>query len=404
MELFGTLGALAGHMVNIVNTFDLALITLGGCLTLLAGVALGLAFGKRKMQDNESELVAFPDLVAEVLQLMGSVGIVVDGSNKVVGTNSWAESFGLVARGLLVHAEIIDLVKRARAGSDIQSFEGVLSVGLAKEKVSVAAKSKLVAGDYVVVVLEDRTSDIRLDKTRRDFIENISHELKTPIGAIALLSEAIQEAGDDRVAVAKFAASLSKESSRLTFLVQDIIKLSRLQAEEVIAAAELVDLNEVVAEAIDRNEQLAANRKIRLVSEQAQRLEVFGNKEMLITAVKNLIENAITYSDPGSSVGIGCGVKQDIAEVAVTDSGSGISPENQQRIFERFYRADPSRSRDTGGTGLGLSIVKHVAKVHRGEVKLFSQVGVGSTFTLRIPLATAADPATGTIDLVSEGK
>jgi two-component system sensor histidine kinase SenX3 len=404
LELFGTLGGLAGHMVNIMNTFDLALITLGGCLTLLAGVALGWAFGKRKMQDNESELVAFPDLVAEVLQLMGSVGIVVDGSNKVVGTNSWAESFGLVARGLLVHAEIIDLVKRARSGSDIQSFEGVLSVGLAKEKVSVAAKSKLVAGDYVVVVLEDRTSDIRLDKTRRDFIENISHELKTPIGAIALLSEAIQEAGDDRVAVAKFAASLSKESSRLTFLVQDIIKLSRLQAEEVIAAAELVDLNEVVAEAIDRNEQLAANRKIRLVSEQAQRLEVFGNKEMLITAVKNLIENAITYSDPGSSVGIGCGVKQDIAEVAVTDSGSGISPENQQRIFERFYRADPSRSRDTGGTGLGLSIVKHVAKVHRGEVKLFSQVGVGSTFTLRIPLATAADPATGTIDLVSEGK
>ena len=391
-------------MVNIVNTFDLVLITLGGCLTLLAGVALGWAFGKRKMQDNESELVAFPDLVAEVLQLMGSVGIVVDGSNKVVGTNSWAESFGLVARGLLVHAEIIDLVKRARSGSDIQSFEGVLSVGLAKEKVSVAAKSKLVAGDYVVVVLEDRTSDIRLDKTRRDFIENISHELKTPIGAIALLSEAIQEAGDDRVAVAKFAASLSKESSRLTFLVQDIIKLSRLQAEEVIAAAELVDLNEVVAEAIDRNEQLAANRKIRLVSEQAQRLEVFGNKEMLITAVKNLIENAITYSDPGSSVGIGCGVKRDIAEVAVTDSGSGISPENQQRIFERFYRADPSRSRDTGGTGLGLSIVKHVAKVHRGEVKLFSQVGVGSTFTLRIPLATASDPATGTIDLVSEGK
>jgi two-component system sensor histidine kinase SenX3 len=335
---------------------------------------------------------------------MGSVGIVVDGSNKVVGTNSWAESFGLVARGLLVHGEIIDLVKRARSGSDIQSFDGVLSVGLAKEKVSVAAKSKLVAGDYVVVVLEDRTSDIRLDKTRRDFIENISHELKTPIGAIALLSEAIQEAGDDRVAVTKFAASLSKESSRLTFLVQDIIKLSRLQAEEVIAAAELVDLNEVVAEAIDRNEQLAANRKIRLVSEQAQRLEVFGNKEMLITAVKNLIENAITYSDPGSSVGIGCGVKRDIAEVAVTDSGSGISPENQQRIFERFYRADPSRSRDTGGTGLGLSIVKHVAKVHRGEVKLFSQVGVGSTFTLRIPLATASDPATGTIDLVSEGK
>jgi two-component system sensor histidine kinase SenX3 len=391
-------------MVNLVNTLDIVTITLGAVMTALAGVALGLALGKKSKNAKESESSSFPDLVAEVLELMGSVGIVVDASDKVVGTNSWAESFGLVDRGFLVHAEISDLVRRARLGSAIESFEGILRVGLAQEKVSVAAKSKLVAGDYVVLVLEDRTSDIRLDKTRRDFIENISHELKTPIGAIALLSEAIQEAGEDRAAVSKFAASLNKESSRLTLLVQDIIKLSRLQSEEVIAAAELVDLNEVVAEAIDRNEQLAANRKIRLVSEQAQRLEVFGNKEMLITAVKNLIENAITYSDPGSSVGIGCGVKQDIAEVAVTDSGSGISPENQQRIFERFYRADPSRSRDTGGTGLGLSIVKHVAKVHRGEVKLFSQVGVGSTFTLRIPLATAADPATGTIDLVSEGK
>jgi two-component system sensor histidine kinase SenX3 len=391
-------------MVNNVNTLGVEVIILGGVLALAAAAFFGWFLGKRKPQLIESEPDSFPDLIAEVLELMGSVGIVLDGSNRVVGTNSWAESFGLVARGLLVHAETVDLVKRARSGSDIESFEGVLRVGLAQEKISVAAKAKLVEGDYVVLVLEDRTSDIRLDKTRRDFIENISHELKTPIGAIALLSEAIQEAGDDQAAVAKFAASLNKESSRLTFLVQDIIKLSRLQSEEVLASAEIVNLNDVTAEAIDRNEQLAASRKIRLVSEQAPKLEVFGNKEMLITAVKNLVENAISYSDQGTSVGIGCGAKESIAEITVTDSGAGISPENQQRIFERFYRADPSRSRDTGGTGLGLSIVKHVAKIHRGEIKLFSQVGVGSTFTLRIPLATAADPATGTIDLVSEGK
>ena len=398
------MSSLAGHMVNNVNTLGVEVIILGGVVALAAAAFFGWFLGKRKPQLIESEPDSFPDLIAEVLELMGSVGIVLDGSNRVVGTNSWAESFGLVARGLLVHAETVDLVKRARSGSDIESFEGVLRVGLAQEKVSVAAKAKLVEGDYVVLVLEDRTSDIRLDKTRRDFIENISHELKTPIGAIALLSEAIQEAGDDQAAVAKFAASLNKESSRLTFLVQDIIKLSRLQSEEVLASAEIVNLNDVTAEAIDRNEQLAASRKIRLVSEQAPKLEVFGNKEMLITAVKNLVENAISYSDQGTSVGIGCGAKESIAEITVTDSGAGISPENQQRIFERFYRADPSRSRDTGGTGLGLSIVKHVAKIHRGEIKLFSQVGVGSTFTLRIPLATAADPATGTIDLVSEGK
>jgi two-component system sensor histidine kinase SenX3 len=391
-------------MVNIVNSFDVATIVLSGVLALVIGLVIGWFLGRQNKSVSESEPDSFPDLVGDVLELMGSVGIVVDGSSKVVGTNSWAESFGLVARGFLVHSELVDLVKRARSGSEIESFEGILRVGLAQEKVSVSAKSKLVEGDYVVLVLEDRTSDIRLDKTRRDFIENISHELKTPIGAIALLSEAIQEAGDDRAAVSKFAASLNKESSRLTFLVQDIIKLSRLQSEEVIADAELIDLNEVVADAIDRNEQLAANRKIRLVSEQAPKLEVFGNKEMLITAVKNLVENAISYSEPGTSVGIGCSAKESIAEITVTDSGAGISPENQERIFERFYRADPSRSRETGGTGLGLSIVKHVAKTHRGEIKLFSQVGVGSTFTLRVPLATASDPSTGTIDLVREGK
>jgi two-component system sensor histidine kinase SenX3 len=391
-------------MVNIVNSFDVVTIMLSGVLALVIGLVIGWFLGRQNKSVSESEPDSFPDLVGDVLELMGSVGIVVDGSSKVVGTNSWAESFGLVARGFLVHSELVDLVKRARSGSEIESFEGILRVGLAQEKVSVSAKSKLVEGDYVVLVLEDRTSDIRLDKTRRDFIENISHELKTPIGAIALLSEAIQEAGDDRAAVSKFAASLNKESSRLTFLVQDIIKLSRLQSEEVIADAELIDLNEVVADAIDRNEQLAANRKIRLVSEQAPKLEVFGNKEMLITAVKNLVENAISYSEPGTSVGIGCSAKESIAEITVTDSGAGISPENQERIFERFYRADPSRSRETGGTGLGLSIVKHVAKTHRGEIKLFSQVGVGSTFTLRVPLATASDPSTGTIDLVREGK
>ena len=398
------MGGLAGHMVNNVNTLDFLPIALGASLALLAGLGVGFAIGKKSNSESEAQPNSFPDLVAEVLELMGSVVLVVDRSNRVVGTNTWAESFGLVTRGFLVHEEMTDLVKRARAGSEIESFEGILRVGLAQEKVSVAAQAKLIYEDFVVLVLEDRSSDIRLDKTRRDFIENISHELKTPIGAIALLSEAIQEAGDDREAVSKFASSLNKESSRLTFLVQDIIKLSRLQSEEVIADAELVNLNEVIAEAIDRNEQLAAKSKIRLISEQATPLEVFGNKEMLITAVKNLVENAISYSEPGTSVGIGCSAKDSIAEIAVTDSGSGISPEHQERIFERFYRADPSRSRDTGGTGLGLSIVKHVAKIHRGEVKLFSQVGVGSTFTLRVPLSTASDPATGTIDLVREGK
>lgn len=391
------------HIVNLVNNFSLAVIFLSIAVAVIGAVIAGFAIGRRGFQvDADSDPIPFPTLAAEVLELFGSVGILLGQSNQVVRMNNRAESFGLVNRGTLVQQDLVELAQLARASKQVESFEGVLRFGLQQEKISISAKASLVANDYVVLVLEDRTKDIRLDKTRRDFIENISHELKTPIGAIALLSEAIQQAGDDKATIQKFAGNLGKESTRLALLVQDIIELSRLQSEEVLADAELVDLSTVVAEALDRNEQLANNRNVRLISEKRAGPEVFGNKEMLTAAVKNLVENAISYSDSGSQVGIGCSVKGSLAEIAVTDSGAGISAENQERVFERFFRVDPSRSRATGGTGLGLSIVKHVAKIHRGDVKLFSQLGVGSTFTIRIPLATAADPITGTIKVVPE--
>ncbi|MFM1994556.1 MAG: hypothetical protein RLZZ610_73 [Actinomycetota bacterium] len=386
-----------------MNNFSLAVIFLTIAVAVVGAAVAGFAIGRRGFQvDSNSDPIPFPTLAAEILELFGSVGILLGSSNQVVRMNNRAESFGLVIRGVLVQQDLIELASAARASKQVESFEGVLRFGLQQEKISVSAKASLVANDYIVLVLEDRTKDIRLDKTRRDFIENISHELKTPIGAIALLSEAIQQAGGDQATIEKFAGNLSKESSRLSLLVQDIIELSRLQSEEVLAEAELVDLSRVISEAIDRNEQLAAKRNVRIISEDRVGPEVYGNKEMLTAAVKNLIENAISYSDAGSQVGIGCTIKGPLAEIAVSDSGAGISAENQDRVFERFYRVDPSRSRETGGTGLGLSIVKHVAKIHRGDVKLFSQLGVGSTFTLRIPLATAADPVTGTIRVVSE--
>lgn len=386
-----------------MNNFSLAVIFLTIALAVVGAAVAGFAIGRGGFQaDSNSDPSPFPTLAAEILELFGSVGILLGASNQVIRMNNRAESFGFVTRGMLVQKDLIELAQLARSSKEVESFEGVLRFGLAQEKISVSAKASLVANDYVVLVLEDRTKDIRLDKTRRDFIENISHELKTPIGAIALLSEAITQAGDDRATIEKFAGNLHKEARRLSHLVQDIIELSRLQSEEVLAEAELVDLSSVVSEAVDRNEQLASKRNIRLLSEDGQGPEVFGNKEMLTAAVKNLIENAISYSEPGSQVGIGCTAKGPLAEIVVTDSGAGISAENQERVFERFYRIDPSRSRETGGTGLGLSIVKHVAKIHRGDVKLFSQLGVGSTFTIRIPLATAADPVTGTIKVVPE--
>jgi two-component system sensor histidine kinase SenX3 len=302
----------------------------------------------------------------------------------------------------LVQPELFDLVKQARSTKQVESFDGSINVGMKRSQLEVSAKASLVAGDYVVLVLEDQTQKSRLDKTRRDFIENISHELKTPIGAIALLAEAIQGADDDAETRNRFAGNLIKESNRLTHLVQDIIELSRVQSAEVLATAELIDVNQVIADAVERNEQAARSGNIRVLFQQEAGPEVYGNREMLTTAIKNLIENAINYSSAGSQVGVGSKLMGDVVEVSVTDSGAGISPENQPRVFERFFRVDSSRSRETGGTGLGLSIVKHVAKIHRGEVKLFSQPGVGSTFTLRIPLAKSSDPITGTIKVVAE--
>jgi two-component system sensor histidine kinase SenX3 len=243
-----------------------------------------------------------------------------------------------------------------------------------------------------MLLVDDRTESKQLEDTRRDFVANVSHELKTPIGAIGLLAEAIQGATDDSEMVKKFAESMQKESQRLANLVQELIQLSKVQGARVGENSTEVDLAAVITDAVDRNLLIAEQRNIRVVSSAEPGTVVLGDYEMLVTAVRNLIENAIVYSNPASQVGIGLKVVDGVAEIAVTDSGLGISESDQKRIFERFYRVDPSRSRETGGTGLGLSIVKHVAANHGGEVKLFSQPGVGSTFTLRLPIDTQEMP------------
>ena len=243
-----------------------------------------------------------------------------------------------------------------------------------------------------MLLVDDRTESKQLEDTRRDFVANVSHELKTPIGAIGLLAEAIQGATDDSEMVKKFAESMQKESQRLANLVQELIQLSKVQGARVGENSTEVDLAAVITDSVDRNLLVAEQRNIRVVSSAESGTVVMGDYEMLVTAVRNLIENAIVYSNPASQVGIGLKVVDGVAEIAVTDSGLGISESDQKRIFERFYRVDPSRSRETGGTGLGLSIVKHVAANHGGEIRLFSQPGVGSTFTLRLPIDTQEMP------------
>jgi two-component system sensor histidine kinase SenX3 len=200
------------------------------------------------------------------------------------------------------------------------------------------------------------------------------------------LSEAVLGAKDDPDSVVKFATRMQSEAKRLTDLVQEIINLSRVQDSDPLQLAQEVGVEYLIREAIDQCQITADNRNITVTFSESTTTVVLGDRDQLIMAVHNLIENAINYSPEGTKVSISTHIENGIVNISVTDQGIGISESEQERIFERFYRVDPARSRQTGGTGLGLSIVKHVASKHGGEVTLWSVENVGSTFSLRLPV------------------
>ena len=373
--------------VNSVNTtLSLVLIVL---VSFVAGALIAWVLF-REVRRDKIESDSNPQGVesaSDLLDVLASAGILLNGSNTVIRATKNAQALGLIQNRLLAHDSLVDLVDLARLSDGPREVELELSTGLQNENVWVSARAVRLADGNVLLTVEDETEAKRLEETRRDFVANISHELKTPIGAISLLSEALSDASDDPKMVKKFSADLIKESKRLASLVQEIIQLSRLQSTDVIKNAQVIDLAEVIQEAIERNSVLAEKRKIRISADAPTGIRVLGDQEMLTVAVKNLIENAITYSDEGKQVGLGLREKHGVAAIAVTDNGIGMTADQQERAFERFYRADASRSRQTGGTGLGLSIVKHVASSHLGDVQVFSRPGVGSTFTLRLPVA-----------------
>jgi len=372
---------------NVNNSLTIVLALVAG---IIVGAVLVLLFTKENRKKQLETIEAsktLPEGAVELLELFTSAGVILNGSNTVVRATNGALALGLVQNRLLIHSELVRLVELTRGTGKNQTIEAELSTGLRGETIWVQARAARMENSNVMLLVEDRTEAKRLEETRRDFVANISHELKTPIGAIGLLAEALQDATDDPAMVTKFAGNLYRESRRLGSLVQEIIQLSRLQSAELSKTGELVDLEGIVHESVERNLVIAEAKNITIDVDAPHGIVVYGDHEMLTMAVKNLIENAIHYSGEGSSVGIGLRAIDSVAEIAVTDHGVGIAPEDQDRIFERFYRVDPSRSRETGGTGLGLSIVKHVASNHRGEIRLFSQLGLGSTFTLRLPLA-----------------
>jgi two-component system sensor histidine kinase SenX3 len=332
------------------------------------------------------------DDVMALLGVLPMASLVVDAQGNVLRTTPRAEALGLVRRDALAVGDIHELigacVERGMAQDrEIRVRRPPLGRGMLDLRATVAP---LGPGTYVVLV-EDLAEERRVDAVRRDFVANVSHELKTPVGAMALLAEAILSSADDKESVQRFAERMLTESSRLSSLINDIIELSRLQGDDPLVRAAVFEVDSVIAQAAEEVRSLADARDIELVVSGAPGAEVLGDRGQVLAAVRNLVNNAVTYSPDHTRVAVAARSDAGVVEIDVKDQGIGIASHDLDRIFERFYRADPARSRSTGGTGLGLSIVKHVCQNHGGDVAVWSELGVGSTFTMRLPLAGAGD-------------
>ncbi|RPK53372.1 two-component system, OmpR family, sensor histidine kinase SenX3 [Streptomyces sp. LamerLS-316] len=334
---------------------------------------------------------ALPPGVDTVLSVLSSSAVVLDESDSVVKASSAAYALGLVRGGRLAVEPMLHMARDTRRDGEIRQVELDLPRrGTGRgEALAVSARVAPLGSRLVLLLVEDLTEARRIEAVRRDFVANVSHELKTPVGALSLLSEAVMDASDDPEAVQRFAGRMEIEATRLTNLVQELIDLSRVQNDDPLEDAEPVRVEELVVEAVDRCRQQAGSKQITMASGGTADLFVWGNRSQLAAALGNLVENAVNYSPARTRVGIAArklaAPGGDLIEIAVTDQGIGISEKDRERVFERFYRVDPARSRATGGTGLGLAIVKHVAASHGGEVTVWSSEGQGSTFTLRLP-------------------
>jgi len=329
-----------------------------------------------------------PAGAVDVLLALRSAWVVLGDDNRVIRRSPAAVPYGLVRGKKLRVDEVLELVDLVRKDGGIREID--LQVPRSHRGTELLTLDVRVAqlGDTVLVLAEDQTAVRRVDAVRRDFVANVSHELKTPVGALALLAEAVQGSADDPDAVRRFSGRMQHEASRLTQLVQDLISLSRLQNQNPLRDGHIASIDDVVSEAVDALHLEADARQIRLEVRGQHGLTVFGDEDQLITAVRNLVTNAINYSPDHTRVSVAVqtvGKHDDVVEVGVTDQGIGIPEGDLERIFERFYRVDPARSRATGGTGLGLSIVKHIVSNHGGDVRVWSSSGAGSTFTLRLP-------------------
>lgn len=379
------------------RTVDVALsgvvgLVLGGLLTWLILHAVERSRHPIDTLATDIEVMVVTPELKRALAQVGGAAAVIGPHDEVLHSTVSARSMNIVRGSRIIEETVLEIVRESRQRStelcrDID-VPGT-ATGRTAQHLTVRV-GPLDAHGNIVLVVDDRAPLLRVEQTRRDFVANISHELKTPIGAIAILSEAVEGAADDPEAVRHFAGRLNKETARVSEMVSQIINLSRLQSDQPMMTPQKVDVCHVLADAVERNRELADSREVNLVVKAEPDLEIQGDPAQLIDAVSNLIHNAIVYSNPRARVAVSSRLVHDVdgdrADIAVADNGIGITDEDQRRIFERFYRVDYARSRDNGGTGLGLSLVKHIAQAHGGSVDVWSKVGQGSTFTLSIPL------------------
>ncbi len=381
-------------------------------LALLAGVVIGLLGALtivrarfRPVDEGGSGLRPDPldgrpdtdaSLSRRLVDLMDTAVVLVGPDDAVLLANPSARALGILRGDRLMVPGLLEVAREVQLSGSRRAevaLPGAL-VGTGPRRVGVHG-IRLGSGPVadpgpVALVLTDVTEARRIEAVRRDFVANVGHELKTPVGALSLLAEAIEQAADDPEAVQRFAGRMSHEADRLSRLVRELIDLSRLQGGEPLPELVPVDVDDVIAEAVDRTRTAAKAKDLEIAVGGQSGLVVRGVESQLITAVTNLLANAVAYSEGSDRIAVAARARSGFAEIAVTDSGVGIPRKDRQRVFERFYRVDQSRASSTGGTGLGLAIVKHVASNHGGSVTVWSEEGLGSTFTLRIPLAVSA--------------
>ena len=329
---------------------------------------------------------AVSEEVVRILSIIPSASLVVAPDGTVLRASSRALTLGVVSRSTIAIPDIAEIVlKVANDGSPREQVLRVRRPPLGRELLEVRVRIAPLSSGAILVLIDDLAEERRVDAVRRDFVANVSHELKTPVGALSLLAEAVLAAADDKKQVEHFAEKMQAEATRLGSLIQDVIDLSRLQSDDPMNRAELLETEFLINRAVEEVKTLAGGLGVEIIRGEPEASVILGDQGQLLTALRNLLTNAISYSAENTRVSVTAREIDGIVEISVKDAGLGIPSHDLDRIFERFYRVDPARSRGTGGTGLGLAIVKHVCQNHGGEVTVWSEIGTGSTFTLRIP-------------------